>query len=553
MSNLNTSTITDGQLQHFKSGEVLKAEDLNRMVDGINNSVTRESHTIDASINVDSDPVRGRTLKVNVANVMPDAQAGSTSTGTSTLEQAGNSLRLFDSTGRYTSRKKIGSHLIEATLQGVLPETYSSIPVLQNNSLSAISLDSSLSAGGTFDDEIEIEDRIYHYTTTELSMLPESELKAIGNMLSVESDGAVFETSYANSQTNLKQNMVIAALADLNASEKLSGFNNLPNYRLQEKRFELGFDKNVPSYPKYYEDALSSTTRRLNYIPLNEIIDYFKTDTTAFGEYANSTMPATRSLYNPVQQMNGDIELSSNLLDGIRQGTQLYGFAYRTNYELSDNTVISSKYAYPYFHCDGVNDMLGFEMANAEGEKRERMVVPYAGANYAPLSSGDSDYVPPVGEASYHTQPDEITLANELGMVDVVVRVHDIANEDHLSALSVGLSSYGPSLSSRLSTLQDYGQHNPSPMVSYVPLNLVASTLNATIPIVSDIQWDNTYHRLVKYYYRADIKGGQIRKLYGSGQLSVTRLLDPEEGRLYEQLTELPLSTIVFQGVPEQI
>lgn len=551
MANLNTSTITDGQLQHFKSGEVLKAEDLNRMVDGINNSVTRESHTVDSSVVVDNDPARGRTLKVNVNNVTPDSQAGSTSNGTSTLEQAGNSLRLFDSLGRYTSRKKIGSHLIEATLQGVLPETYSSIPVLQNNSLSAISLDASLSAGGSLADEIEIEDKIYSYTTTELSMLPESELQAIGNMLSAESDGAVFETSYANSQTNLKQNMVIAALADLNASKKLTDFVKTKNYRLKEKDFELGFDSKAPSLPKYYEDALSSSTRRLNYIPLNELIDYFKTDTTAFGEYADSTMPATRSLYNPVQQLKNGVELSTNLLDGLRQGTQLYGFAYRTNYLLSDdNSVISSRYAYPYFHCDGVNDMMGVEMANGDGK---RMVVPYSGVNYAPLSANDKDYIPPVGEASYHTQPDEITLANELGLVDVVVRVHDIGNTDQLSALRLGLSSYGPTLSSRLSTLDEYGQHNPSPMVSYVPLNLVASTLNATIPIVSDIQWDNIYHRLVKYYYRADIKSGQIRKLYGSGQLSVTAFLDPEEGKLYEQLTELPLSTIVFQGVPEQI
>lgn len=564
-SKTTPSTVAGGQLPKFSSGEILQSGDLNAMVDSINNSVPRESHNSTGQITLDNDPTRGHTFKVNTPIPTPDATTGSSSGSSSTIVDKDGELALFDSNNDYRFRNRIGPYILEATAAGVLPEAYSNIAILQNSTLSASPLLGD--EPSTYTTEIDALNRINGFANT-LSLLTDATggINKIREFYNVDNG---WQSRFAVDDTNLKQNLVTAALAGANKSNGLDFIPSKPNYRLLESLSEYdilspatykGVSKGGSQFtaPTYYLDALSATNRRLNYLALDDIVDYFKSDTAAFGEYADATMQVSRSIYNPVELTFEGEELSGDYLNMPRQGTQLYGFANRIKYKFNDDKtqIISAEYEYPYFHCDGVNDMLGMESNKPPtdvGDSRRRIAMPGYSSELSAKYAESTEVIDEKGETEFQSRPDELALAADLGMLDLVVRVHDFANAEKLESLSAGLSSYGPTLSNTLANFRELGQFQSSPMVSYIPFNLVAGTLNANIPWVSDIIWDEKNHRLVKYYYNVGIKLGKIDKLHGSGRLSVSTYLDEERGTVYEQLTELPLSTIIFQAVPEQI
>lgn len=514
---------------HFKKGEVLTADKLNLLA-----KTASENKLVGSYDTILTRGPSGQSLRSKTSTVTPDAVTGMgvspKSNHTSTIESTPNGLRLYNA-GKSGFANNVSPYLIEAITTGVLPRNFVSMPVLQNSPITEdilpVLYNPSLSALNE-----TLRDLLYPSTANTLSVGYLSTLHAVSN--------------------GDKNNALIYGLATNYLSSNEPFPDNRMEYAYQATINPPEGGLSAISIDGPFDLALSSTARTVNYLNMADVFSLTMPDSIARGQlvpYERATSRSIGSMFIPLSGLtDGDGESSylydhdDYLSNDFRTGAQLYGFAVQTNDVMTLSGGDVADYYYPYFNADTYNGLSPIKVTSESA------------GNKIQAEAGGESYVehPKLRPylSAHPTTPGELALGLRNGL-DIVVRVHDQPTRQQLGIQVEDMLSTYPELST-VQTTVDASEGLRTPMVSYIPANMLLSEVTGVFPVIEDVYWDPETHSLMKTYRYWEITNGKITAIKGGADLSSIGYID-ENDELVEKTVELPIRTIILQGVPEQI
>lgn len=525
----------------FKPKDILKADDMNVIVDAVKSNQLQGAY--DVSLSKSNN---GQIARPKVQPVVGDSSTGAgispKSHSTSTIENSSSGLKLYNASK--VGLTNVSPYILEALTTGALPRNFMSLPVLQNCPV----VDEILPDDGSVNtDLIALNDyaRDSLYGTTSETSKPEY-LESVFASTNADKNNALLyslATSFLQNDEKLKdfraeyfKDLVSNTSSDTTNTSAITPLSDLS-----------GFDL-----------ALSSNARILNYMSMADVLNLTLPDSISHGQlapYQKATSRSIGSMLIPVNGMaNADYitDTTNYLSNDIRTGAQLYGFVVQRdgvktgvsseNESTESNGVKEEDYFYPYFNADTFNGLSPINFY--ENGASDKLLAKSAAETYVNNLSSLVEH------GRHPTTPGELALGLKYGF-DIVIRVHTPPKAESIMTDAQSLLSAYPDLSSTINTLSA-AEGLRTPMVSYIPGNMLFSEVTGTFPVLEDVFWDVESHSLKKTFRYWDVQNGRITSIRGSGVLSSINTVD-STGELVEKTIELPLSALIAQGVPEQI
>lgn len=520
----------------FKPKDVLKADDMNVIVDAVKGNQLQGAY--DVSLSKSNN---GQIARPKVQPVVGDASTGAgispKSHSTSTIENSSSGLKLYNASK--VGLTNVSPYILEALTTGALPRNFMALPVLQNCPV----VDEILPDDGS--------------VNTDLIALNDYARDALYGTTSETSKSDYLESVFASTNAD-KNNALLYSLATsfLQNDEKVKDF-RAEYFKDLVSNTSSDTSATTPlSDLTGFDLALSSNARIVNYMSMADVLNLTLPDSISHGQLAPYPTATSRSIGSMLIPVNGlgqasyITDTSNYLSNDIRTGAQLYGFVVqRDGVKVNDNSdgtetndIKEEDYFYPYFNADTFNGLspINFYNNNPSDKLRAKSAAETYVDNLSSL----------IEHGRHATTPGELALGLKYGF-DIVIRVHTPPKSESIMADAQSLLSVYPDLSSTINTLSS-AEGLRTPMVSYIPGNMLFSEVTGTFPVLEDVFWDVTSHSLKKTFRYWDVQNGRITSIRGSGQLSSITTVD-STGELVSKTVELPLTAILAQGVPEQI
>lgn len=520
---------------HFKQGEILTADKLNLLA-----KEASENKLIGSYDTILTRGPAGQSIRPKTSTVTPDAVTGMgvspKSNHTSTIESSTNGLRLYNA-GKSGFANNTSPYLIEAITAGILPRNFVSMPVLQNSPITEDILPV-LYTPNYATLNATLRDLIYPQTSNTLS---DDYLSTLHAVSSGDKNNALLYGLATNYY--LSSAKAVEPFTDNRAEYAYQASLNPPEAGLSAISIDDPFDL-----------ALSTTARTTNYVNMADVLNLTMPDSIARGQlspYERATSRSIGSMYISLSGLN-TAEGGSYLYDGedylsndFRTGAQLYGFAVQKDGMTSLRTKEVADYYYPYFNADTFNGVSPIKLERPSDNLNGKAEPVVAAESYQPCIEANQ-----AGLSAHPTTPGELALGLRQGL-DLVVRVHDQKPTAEIVAdIDTMLSTY-PELSVTKDLLTKTNGLR-TPMVSYIPGNMLFSEVTGVFPVIEDVYWDPASHGLIKTFRYWEITNGKITAIKGGAELSTVSYIG-DNNELVEKTVELPIRAMILQGVPEQI